>query len=183
MTDAQAGTYAAAGFEIALHVTVSNGCVSSVYNGEDADFTMQLLAFGAKFPSLPAPRTNRTHCVSWDDWAGMANAELNHGVRLDTNYYAYPASWIAGSPGFMTGSGIPMRFTDLDGSTIDVYQAPTQMNDEAGQVYSFTVDALLDRAVGAEGYYGFFVANMHADSRCRGRATPCSRPRRRMECP
>ena len=57
-----------------------------------------------------------------------------------------------------------MPFADLDGSTIDVYQAPTQMNDEAGQVYPFTVDTLLDRALGPEGYYGFFVANMHADT-------------------
>ena len=32
-----------------------------------------------------------------------------------------------------TGSGMPMRFADLDGSMIDVYQAATQMTDESGQ--------------------------------------------------
>ncbi len=31
-----------------------------------------------------------------------------------------------------TGSGIPMRFADLDGSLIDVYQATTQITDESG---------------------------------------------------
>ena len=63
-----------------------------------------------------------------------------------------------------TGSGMPMRFADLDGTVIDVYQGATQMTDESGQTYPFTVDALLDRATGPEGFYGAFVANMHTDS-------------------
>ena len=46
---------------------------------------------------------------------------------------------------------------------VDVYQAATQMTDESGQSYPFTSDTLLDRALGAEGYYGYFVANMHTD--------------------
>ena len=33
------------------------------------------------------------------------------------------------------------------------------------QQYPFTVDTLLDRALGPEGYYGAFVANMHTDGR------------------
>ena len=47
---------------------------------------------------------------------------------------------------------------------IDVYQAATQMTDESGQTYPFTSDTLLDRALGAEGYYGAFCANMHTDT-------------------
>ena len=66
-------------------------------------------------------------------------------------------------PGFFTGSGMPMRFADLDGTMIDVYQATTQMTDESGQTYPFTIDTLLDRALGAEGYYGAFTANIHTD--------------------
>ena len=34
-------------------------------------------------------------------------------------------------PGLFTGSGLPMRFADADGSLIDVYQAATQIADEA----------------------------------------------------
>jgi len=64
----------------------------------------------------------------------------------------------------MTGSGLPMRFADLDGTQIDVYQAHTHMTDEAGQAYPATVDALLDKAIGPEGYYGVFTANMHTDA-------------------
>jgi hypothetical protein len=56
-----------------------------------------------------------------------------------------------------------MRFADTDGSSVDVYQAATQMTDQSGQTYPLTVDALLDKAVGSTGYYGAFVANMHTD--------------------
>jgi hypothetical protein len=164
MTDAQARAYIQAGFEIALHVAINNGCGEWTPSEADTIFTSQLLAFATKYPNVPAPVTNRTHCVTWDDWATEPKTELMHGVRLDTNYYAYPASWIATKPGFMTGSGIPMKFADTDGSTIGVYQAMTQMDDEAGQAYPATVNALLDKALGADGYYGFFVVNMHSDT-------------------
>jgi hypothetical protein len=63
----------------------------------------------------------------------------------------------------MTGSGLIMKFADADGTLIDVYQAHTHMTDEAGQPYPATVNALLDKAVGPEGYYGLFTANMHTD--------------------
>ena len=67
-------------------------------------------------------------------------------------------------PGFFTGSGMPMRFAASDGTLIDVYQAATQMTDESSQSYPFTIDALLDGALGPNGYYGAFTANMHTDS-------------------
>ena len=43
------------------------------------------------------------------------------------------------------------------------------MTDESGQTYPDTVNTLLDRALGAEGYYGAFVANMHTDADTSGR--------------
>ena len=46
---------------------------------------------------------------------------------------------------------------------MDVYQATTQMTDESEQTYPFTIDRLLNRALGPEGYYGVFTANMHTD--------------------
>ena len=113
---------------------------------------------------MPAPSTNRTHCIAWSDWASQPKVELDHGIRLDTNYYYWPPEWVDDTPGLFTGSGMPMRFADLDGSMIDVYQATTQMTDESGQSFPFTANTLLDRALGSEGYYGAFVANMHTDS-------------------
>ena len=50
---------------------------------------------------------------------------------MDGNYYHYPGTWIGSKPGFMNGGGFPMRFADLDGSLIDVYQENTNMTDES----------------------------------------------------
>jgi hypothetical protein len=65
----------------------------------------------------------------------------------------------------MTGSGFPMRFTDSDGSTIDVYQGHTHLTDDgttAAQTPAF-IATLLDNAIGAPGYYGAFGVLVHAD--------------------
>ena len=83
---------------------------------------------------------------------------------MDANYYHYPGSWIGSRPGFLNGGGFPMRFADTDGTIVDVYQQNTNMNDEAGQAYPATINALLDNAVGANGYYGAFGVNIHTDN-------------------
>ena len=58
-----------------------------------------------------------------------------------------------------TGSGMPMRFADLDGTLINNYQVPTQLPDES--IYDFPkhIATLLDNAIGSLGYYGVFAAN------------------------
>ena len=113
---------------------------------------------------MPSPKTNRLHCIAFSDWSSQPKVELANGMRMDTNYYYWPGSWIQNRPGFMTGSGMPMRFADTDGSMIDIYQAMTQMTDESDQAYPFTPNSLLDNALGSLGYYGAFTANMHTDS-------------------
>jgi hypothetical protein len=162
MTNAQAAAYTADGFEFALHPSTTCGDVSP--STLSSLFDSQFAEFAAKFSSVPAPTTSRTHCVVWPDWASEAKISLAHGIRMDANYYHYPGSWIGNKPGFMTGSGMPMRFADLDGTQIDVYQGHTHMTDESGQSYPATVDALLNKAVGPEGFYGAFGANVHTDS-------------------
>ena len=74
-----------------------------------------------------------------------------------------------------------MRFADLDGTMIDTYQAATQMTDESGQSYPSTIDTLLDRALGPEGYYGAFTANIHTDTATPPAADRRSSPRPRLE--
>ena len=163
MTNAQAAAYEADGFEVALHVNTNCNNWTSQAN-LDSFYSSQLNGFGNKYTSVPAPSTNRTHCIAWSDWASQPKVELAHGIRLDTNYYYWPPGWVQNRPGMFTGSGMPMRFADLDGSMIDVYQAATQMTDESGQTFPFNADELLDNALGAEGYYGVFTANMHTDN-------------------
>jgi VCBS repeat-containing protein len=160
-TDAQAASYAAQGFEVALHVTTD--CGNYTQTSLNNFYTTQLNQFASTYPGVPAPATNRTHCVAWSDWASQVRVAISHSIRLDTNYYAYPGAWVGDRPGLFTGSGLIMRFADVDGSLLDVYQAPTQMTDESGQTYPFTIDTLLDRAIGPEGYYGAFTANIHTD--------------------
>ena len=72
-------------------------------------------------------------------------------MRLDASYYFWPPGWAQDRPGHFTGSAMPMRFADLDGTLINVYNAPTQMTDESGQSYPFTIDTLLSAAVGPVG--------------------------------
>ena len=86
-----------------------------------------------------------------------------YGIRLDTNYYFWPPGWVNDTPGHFTGSAMPMRFADLDGTLIDVYQAVTQMTDESQQSYPYTIDTLLDRALGPDEQFGIYTVNAHTD--------------------
>ncbi|WP_298435886.1 hypothetical protein [Geobacter sp.] len=157
----QAAAYSNAGFEVAPHLDTN--CADWTPASLKFRFSDQFDAWSEKYSSSPRPVTLRVHCIAWSDYSTMPKVELSHGVRLDTSYYYWPARWVRNRAGLFTGSGIPMRFADEKGNLIDVYQAVTQMTDESGQAYPFTIDALLDRAIGPEGYYGAFVANMHTD--------------------
>ena len=162
ISNAAAAAYEAEGFEISIHVNTN---CSDWTPGSLADFySSQLADFAANFPSLSSPATHRTHCITWSDWASQPKVELDNGIRFDTNYYYWPAAWVQNRPGYFTGSGMPMRFADLDGSLIDVYQAATQMPDESGLTYATHINTLLDNAIGAPGYYGVVTTNMHTDS-------------------
>jgi hypothetical protein len=100
----------------------------------------------------------------WSDWFSQPTTELSKGMRLDTSYYYWPPGWVSDTPGMFTGSGMPMRYASTTGAMIDVFQATTQMTDESGQTYPFTINTLLDNATGPLGYFGAFTANMHNDS-------------------
>ncbi|HEY6506170.1 MAG TPA: N,N-dimethylformamidase beta subunit family domain-containing protein, partial [Chitinophagaceae bacterium] len=162
ITDAEVASFQAQGFEIALHG--STGCANFTPTSLANDLDLELTAFTSAYPSALLPVTNRTHCMPWSDWASHAKVEASLGIRLDVNYYYWPGAWVQNRPGMFTGSGIPMRFADLDGTMIDCYQAPTQMTDESEIGVATFSDALLDKALGTEGYYGVFTANMHTDT-------------------
>jgi hypothetical protein len=174
VTNAQAAAFQTQGFEIALHLWVSGnpaGQASGDGNCHNfpstasvrSDLAAQLQVFRTTYPSIIAPATNRNHCIIYSDWSSVPRVELANGIRLDTNYYYWPASWVQDRPGFFTGSGFPMRFAETDGSLIDVYQATTQLTDESGQDVAGEVTVLLDNAIGPAGVYGVVTANMHTD--------------------
>jgi hypothetical protein len=173
---AKLSSYVAQGFEVALHLHVNQPGSSLDCNPFTslADLTSQyadqLAALRGVLGNLPAA-TTRTHCIVWSDFDSQPRAELANGIRLDTNYYYWPGSWVGQNPGLLSGSGFPQRFAAADGSLVDVFQATTQLNDELvdGQndsnleTETNTLNTLLDNAVGSAGYYGVFTANNHTD--------------------
>jgi hypothetical protein len=162
LSDSAAVSYTNSGFEVGIHPSTdcSDYTPSSIANV----YSTQLASWKASLPNVPNPTSNRLHCIAFSDWSSQPKVERANGMRMDDNYYYWPGSWVQNRPGFMTGSGMPMRFADTDGSMLDIYQSMTQMTDESDQVYPFTPDSLLDKALGPEGFYGAFNANMHTDS-------------------
>lgn len=150
----KARAYAAEGFDIGVHV--NRGCNNLLPMDFARMFGRDLYAFRSKYPGLPPQTGSRTHCVAWSDWASTPKVEARYGVRMDLNYYYWPPFWVKGRPGFMTGSGLPMRFTDHDGSMIDVYQAASHLVNESGMSFPSAIETQLDRALGPQGYYGAF---------------------------
>ena len=155
LTNAQAVTYNSQGFEMGVHV--QNGSINfTSFADLDNYYTAQIQQFRTAYPGLPLQTTHRFHSAVWSDWLTQAKVELSHGIRYSMDYYYWPPSWIAGRPGLFTGSGFPMHFADTDGDTINVYQGVSQLVNENGIDYSLDVNTLLDNALGAKGYYGFF---------------------------
>lgn len=154
LTNTQAASYHSQGFDLGVHVNTN--CANWTPAQLNQFFQTDLQAFKTKYPSLPQQTGSRTHCIAWSDWASAAKIEKQNGIRIDLNYYYWPGEWVQDRPGFMTGSGIPMRFGDLDGSMIDVYQVPSHLVNESGMSFPSAIHTVLDKALGAEGYYGAF---------------------------
>ena len=114
LTNAQADRYTADGFEIALHVNTNCARLHAALARDDRQAASSR---SSRRRSRACRRvvTNRTHCIAFSDWATEPKTELEHGIRLDTNYYYWPGSWVGNRPGFFTGSGMPMRFADSTG--------------------------------------------------------------------
>ncbi|WP_245346661.1 Ig-like domain-containing protein [Arthrobacter stackebrandtii] len=154
MSDGQASDYAAAGFDLGAHSTTH--CQNWSEQSLQQAFSRDLRAFRLAFPSLPNQRGSRIHCIAWSDWTTQVEVERAWGIRMDMNYYYWPGSWVQGRAGFMTGSGLPMRFSDSDGALLNVYQQATHLVDTTFVASPQAVEGLLQRALGPEGYYGAF---------------------------
>ena len=160
-TAEEAQYYDRKGFEVALHLPLD--CQNFTHFTLRGQLASQLRLFARKYNSIPPPATLRTDCIVFSDWITQPTVEAANGIRLDTNYYYWPSTWVNDQPGYMTGSLLPMRFAGADGSVVHNYQAATQITDESGQSFPYTPDTLLDWAVGPKGYAGFVVANIHTD--------------------
>lgn len=154
LTDAELKAYHDRGFDFGVHV--NTGCKDWTKESLAKAYTDELAGFRATYPSQPDQVANRIHCVAWSDYVSAAKIGQDFGLRLDLDYYYWPGEWVRNRPGFFTGSGIPMRFADLDGTAIDAYQVPSHLVNESGMTYPAAIETLLDRALGPVGYYGAF---------------------------
>ena len=135
MDDAAALAFVKDGFEVALHVT--SNCLDWTPRTLGGFYSEQIARFRTELRSVPAVQTNRTHCVVWSDYVTQAKVARAYGIRLDTNYYFYPAEWVQNRPGLFTGSAMPMRFGLL----------PWQQSQRANrQMFCRTQQADWDRA-------------------------------------
>ncbi|MBL7740015.1 MAG: Ig-like domain-containing protein, partial [Chitinophagaceae bacterium] len=155
VTNTQAVTFNSQGFEMGVHV--QNNCANfTSFANLDASYNTQMQNFQSAYPGLPAQSTHRFHCLTWSDWATQAKVELSRGIRFSLDYYYWPSTWVSGRPGLFTGSGMPMRFADTDGTMLDIFQGVSQLVNENGVNYTLSVNTLLDNALGTQGYYGIF---------------------------
>lgn len=158
----EAANYIAQGFELGVHarnhVDDLNCRNFDSFEQLNANYDADLRAFADAFPNVPPQKTHRYHCIIWNDWLTQAKVELARGMRFSMDYYYWPLSWNGRTltPGLFTGSGIPMRFADLDGAILDVYQGVSHLVNETPLGYPAAINTMIDRAVGPEGYYGFF---------------------------
>ena len=114
LTDAQAAGFTAARASRSP-CTSNTNCADWTPSSLEAFYDDQMRRSPAASRRSRA-RLNRTHCIAWSDWATQAKVEEDNGIRFDTNYYYWPGTWVQDRPGFMTGSGMPMRFADIDGT-------------------------------------------------------------------
>lgn len=92
----------------------------------------------------PVPPTTRTHRIAWTGWVETARVQASYGIRLNLDYYHWgplfkrpTGEWAFG---YLTGSGLPMRFIDDEGRLLNIYQQLTEIAD----------DHMLELAWGAE---------------------------------
>ncbi|MFC0247611.1 hypothetical protein ACFFIO_03745 [Citricoccus parietis] len=154
LTDSQAASYQEQGFDLGVHATTD--CADWTPESLNAAFQTSLMEFRDKYSSLRDQRGHRLHCIANSQWLEQASIGLRWGIRFDMNYYNWPPGWIQDRAGYMTGSALPMRFSDVDGRIINVFQQESHLVNETWNGSSAAIEQLIDAAEDERGYYGAF---------------------------
>ncbi|NJN16871.1 MAG: twin-arginine translocation signal domain-containing protein [Oscillochloris sp.] len=113
------------GHEFGMHPYVEQG-LESGYQRHWSDFVK--LGYG------PVAPTVRTHRILWRGWVDNPQVQARYGIGMNLDHYHVGSavqrpdgSYVSG---FLTGSGLPMRFVDAQGRLLRVYQQHTHLVDE-----------------------------------------------------
>lgn len=111
------------------------------YDGADEEETLedavrtQHAAFLEQFGGVPA--ANRNHCAAWNGYVDLPKLYEELGIGMDLNTISHGQGvWLS----YLSGSGRPMRFVDLDGRVIDVFQQLTQAYDDMSVMGMLSAD-------------------------------------------
>lgn len=154
----QAERFSLQGFEIAPHV--DTGCRDRSTIDLRTEVRRQFSHFRERYPGF-ATLTHRIHCIVWNGWTTVPELERDQGVKFDLNYYYWPSSWIQGRSGYMTGSGLPMRYANLFGRVLDIYQAETHIVSDNDLPKRRNIRELVDAALDERQY--FAILGTHYD--------------------
>ncbi len=161
LTVSQAATANSLGFSMGVHV--QTGCSDyTSYNNLNSAYITQIADFRTVYGSvLPLQNFDRTHCYVWSDWDSVPKVDIANGLRINYNYEWWPNTWTGSNTGYLTGSGLAMRFTDATGNLLDTYQAVTDLDYETDPT-SATMNADLDNTINSNEFYG--VLGTHYDT-------------------
>lgn len=113
------------GHEVGLHPYLERGLEAGL-----ADALADHLERGKSALSV----TMRAHCVQWFGWSESARAQAKLGVQMNLDFYHWglphqtdDGRWVAG---FLTDSGLPLRFVDERGEVLPIFQQLTNLVDE-----------------------------------------------------
>jgi len=175
--------WTAKGFEIAGHPDDTREAGNPDWNNMDSVIKAKKSEITGKY-GLPI-KTNVNHWFVWcgkdengnPDFAAQARLEEINGIELDINYAHYDIKSNQGkyflgpmgtNQGNFTGSGLVMKFADVNGKIINVYQ---QLNAVYDQQYNESHDpdgffncfkGLMDRSLHNE-VYSFISVKSHND--------------------
>lgn len=160
LTAAQADTAQALGFRMGSHVQTNCDNFTS-YSNLSSSYTSQIAAFKSAYPDLLPQTFDRTHCFVWSDWDSVPKVDVANNIHINFNYEWYPSAWTGSNAGYLTGSGLTMRFTDSGGNLIDDYQGVTDLDYE-NDPSSTMMNADLDNTINSNAFYG--VLGTHYDN-------------------
>lgn len=129
--------WTAKGFEIAAHPDDTQNAAHPTWSNMDSALTTKIDEIRAAYGL--SVRTNVNHWFVWcgndengqQDFGAGAKLEEKHGIEMDANYAFYdqksnqPENYLGTlgyNQGNYTGSGLVMKYADVGGKTVNVYQ-------------------------------------------------------------